>query len=184
MYDTPPRRSARLQALEVGCTSNALESRRESPIRPPATSATEPPELPRRPPPQVHRNFQETLRELRDHLQLPRTDEHITNQEQEFSDSDESQLPYARESSCADSAESSDDEEDGYKDAPEVELQDLLRPPPELRHNPRWLPRRRPRNRGTPTFNAHAEKKDAERKATARWEFENTATTWMTKVSQ
>jgi hypothetical protein len=31
---------------------------------------------------------------------------------------------------------------------------------------------------------SHAEKKDAERKATARWEFENTATTWMTKVSQ
>jgi hypothetical protein len=151
-YDTPPRRSARLQALQVGCTSDDVESEMLSLVRPAPLLATEPPAPPRphSPHPQVHGNIQETLRELRDHLQLPRAEEHMNNSDQECNDSDQSELPYARDSSCNGS---SDDEEGGYNNGPEVELEEIPIPPPELCHNPRWLPRRCPRNRATPNLN-------------------------------
>jgi hypothetical protein len=137
-----------LQALHVGCSSDDPDSGTASPIRP----RNEPP-APLRPLPpdaQVRGNIEVTFQELRDHLQLPRAEEWINNNHPQFTDSQESELPYARDSSCE---ESSDDEEDGYNDGSDIDLEDLLRPPPELRHNPRWLPRRRPCKRATPNLN-------------------------------
>jgi hypothetical protein len=115
-------------------------------------STNEPPVPPRPLPPhaQVRNNMEVTLRELRDHLQLPRVEEWINNSHEEFTNSQESELPYTHDSSCE---KSSDDEGDGYNDGLDIDLEDLLRPPPELRHNLRWLPHRRPCKQSTPNLN-------------------------------
>jgi hypothetical protein len=147
-YDTPPRRSARLQALHAGCSSDAPNSGSMSPARSTAMAVTESIEPLRPPSPHVQAriNIEDTLRELREQLRIPRDDEEMNSNEEE-----ENQLLYMHGSSCE---ESSNEEDDGYNDEGDYELEDLLIPPPELRHNPRWLPRSRPRNLRTPNVNA------------------------------